>query len=84
MGSKTGGFYTLCAVIILFGYFVNLVMVMNSSNNDLVTMKKLIIDFNNNQTDLDDITKYFSNYTLLPTMDIETIGNGDVSEFDIN
>ena len=47
-------------------------------------MKKLIIDFNNNQTDLDDITKYFSNYTLLPTMDIETIGNGDVSEFDIN
>ena len=84
MGSKTGGFYALCAVIILFGYFVNLVMVMNSSNNDLVTMKKLIIDFNNNQTDLDDITKYFSNYTLLPTMDIETIGNGDVSEFDIN
>ena len=57
---------------------------MNSSNNDLVTMKKLIIDFNNYQTDLDDITKYFSNYTLLPTMDIETIGNGDVSEFDIN
>ena len=34
IGSKTGGFYTLCAVIILFGYFMNLVMVMNSSNND--------------------------------------------------
>ena len=84
IGSKTGGFYTLCAVFIVFGYFINLLMVMNSANNDQVTMKKLIIDFNNIETDADDITKYFHNYTLLPTMDIEYIGAGNVSEFDIN
>ena len=77
IGSKTGGFYTLCGIFILFGYFIHLVMVMNSANNDLVSMKKLIIDFNSNETDADDITKYFSNYTLLPTMDIETAGGGN-------
>ena len=84
MGSKTGGFYSLCAIIILFGYFIHLVIVMNSANNDLVSTKNFNIDFDSNETSGDDITKYFSNYTLLPTMDLELIGGGNVSEFDLN
>ena len=57
---------------------------MYGAKHDKVTMKKLVIDFSHpEEHDEDDITKFFYNYTILPTMDVETIGNGDISEFDI-
>ena len=84
VGSKTGGIYTILAGLIILAYFGQLILVMYSAENDLVTMKKLLIDFDDPEhTDDDDIQKFFHNYTLLPTMDVETSGNGDISEFDL-
>ena len=68
----------------IFAYFTYLTIMMFGANNDKVVLKNLVIDFDDPHTHDEDTMRYFHNQTLLPTMDVETIGNGDVSEFDIN
>ena len=44
-GSKIGGFYTLCALTMVFAYFMSLIIRMFSADLDEVLFKNLIVDF---------------------------------------
>ena len=82
-GSKIGGFYTLCASAMIFAYTNYLLINMFTANIDTIVLKNLVIDFDDDHGHAEDKQRYFHNQTLFPTMDVETIGNGDVSKYDI-
>ena len=57
---------------------------MNTADNDTVNSKKIIVDFDNNQTEKHYLEKQWSKLPLLPSFDLEVLGNSaEMCKFDI-
>ena len=68
-GSRFGGFLTIISFLIVVTYFLILVKEMYGANNDLTSSKKLVYDYEKTPV------RYWSNYTLLPSMEIKPNGH---------
>ena len=56
-GTKFGGFISIITSLIVGFLTVNYIAAMSTSDNDTISSKKIIIDFDSNKTDKDDIEK---------------------------
>ena len=83
-GTKIGGFISIIASTVAMFLTFNYVRAMNTADNDTVNSKKIIVDFDNNQTEKHYLEKQWSKLPLLPSFDLEFLGSdNDVCKFDI-
>ena len=82
-GTVAGGVISII-VSIIFGFLtVNYIMGMNTSDNDTINTKKVIIDFDSNKTSAEDREKQWSKLPMMPSMDIEVSTSDNMCKFDI-
>lgn len=83
-GTKPGGIISIIASVIVVFLTVNYLIAMNTADNDTVNSKKIIVDFDNNQTEKHYLEKQWSKLPLLPSFDLEVLGNSaEMCKFDI-